>query len=407
MSCNYDIVKLGDTLKHSSGLVDNHKEVDELVKKALSFRQDKFNKVYLLLLNNQVDEKKAKELVSEIASCRHMFSKYEFDVIQNSIHYDPKTNDNKSLKEYLEDNIFAFKNRAKNEKFINSLFSSKDNFKKSERIINTLSKMLQSNKDGQIFVSNLFKKMVIFKSEQELYDNILLLKKRMEDDWSDVGVRLKIQKYIDNGGAEIVFSEDDTSMIVKVNNFETMKEIGTNQWCIAREKHYYEQYNTLDANQYILYDFTKPKSHNESLIGATISRKKIDTFDAKDISYSNRVDGNPYFKHCVPPDEKVVIEKINRKFTEPGSRIQACIKMDVPVSGNDLEEIKNPLIRKQYITTAIRDKSKNAFKSLLPHLVKDDDTMGLAYVEAVRTMNVDILQILKDFEQEQETKEKK
>lgn len=73
-------------------------------------------------------------------------------------------------------------------------------------------------------------------------------------------------------GADVVI-EDDNTLIVRVNNFEQSKIMGTPSWCISRDKSYFKSYTEDNSNQYFIFDFSKQSRDNESMIGLTLTQK--------------------------------------------------------------------------------------------------------------------------------------
>ena len=65
--------------------------------------------------------------------------------------------------------------------------------------------------------------------------------------------------------------EDASMIIVEVDNFKESQHLGTSNWCISREQHYYDDYKSTSNRQYFVYDFTKAAEDTKSMIGITIT----------------------------------------------------------------------------------------------------------------------------------------
>lgn len=84
-------------------------------------------------------------------------------------------------------------------------------------------------------------------------------------------------------GAELIY-EGDNKIIIKVDSFEQCKRLGSSSWCIARDEHYFNNYTSGHAEQYILYDFNKDSRDNTSIIGMTKNKDRITHSHLKDDS---------------------------------------------------------------------------------------------------------------------------
>lgn len=58
--------------------------------------------------------------------------------------------------------------------------------------------------------------------------------------------------------------------IVHIETFEESKKLGTNNWCISRERSYFDDYARSDRRQYFVFDYTKESSDTMSMIGITL-----------------------------------------------------------------------------------------------------------------------------------------
>ncbi len=72
--------------------------------------------------------------------------------------------------------------------------------------------------------------------------------------------------------------ETDTIVLVKVKDYETVKQLAkTTNWCISKNKYYWNNYITSTngmATQYMLFDFSKLEDDNLSIIGFTSAYNK-------------------------------------------------------------------------------------------------------------------------------------
>ena len=71
-----------------------------------------------------------------------------------------------------------------------------------------------------------------------------------------------------SSSAEIIIDSDDI-VVLKINEFNDSKLLGTSNWCISRENYYFDDY-AKNNNQYFVYDFSKDTTDPLSLIGLTL-----------------------------------------------------------------------------------------------------------------------------------------
>jgi hypothetical protein len=78
-----------------------------------------------------------------------------------------------------------------------------------------------------------------------------------------------LQPSLDKYGLKPIISEDNL-YVFEIDTFEQSKEIGSPSWCIARSQHYFDSYKTDTTHQYFIFDYSKAKEDNDSMIGITL-----------------------------------------------------------------------------------------------------------------------------------------
>lgn len=95
-------------------------------------------------------------------------------------------------------------------------------------------------------------------------------------EWNKESV-MDFLKNIEGMDYKMVF-ENDTTVVVKALNYETIKQLGkTTNWCISKNKQYWNQYIEChhgSASQYVVLDFSKKEDDKLSIIGFTTMGKK-------------------------------------------------------------------------------------------------------------------------------------
>ena len=72
----------------------------------------------------------------------------------------------------------------------------------------------------------------------------------------------------DTYGVEVI-SENNNILIVRIEDFNQSNLMGSSSWCISRDESYFKSYAD-GREQYFIYDFSKDKTDNSSMIGVTL-----------------------------------------------------------------------------------------------------------------------------------------
>ena len=113
-------------------------------------------------------------------------------------------------------------------------------------------------------------------------------------DWSKESF-MDFIKNVDGINYEVVY-ENDFVVLVKVADYETIKQLGkTTNWCISKNKSYwntYIEYNHGKATQYMIFDFSKLEDDKLSIVGFTTTYNKGITSAHNFINDNLMNDGN-------------------------------------------------------------------------------------------------------------------
>lgn len=108
------------------------------------------------------------------------------------------------------------------------------------------------------------KKLAAYKTTEDLNNGLTkLLNSFNSFDFETILERTK------NNNAKVI-SSDDNIIIVKIDNFNQSKSLGSNSWCISRDKQYFDSYTNNNKNQYFIYNLNKISMDTESTIGLTL-----------------------------------------------------------------------------------------------------------------------------------------
>lgn len=198
--------------------------------KAFSY-YELYHKNETLMKNNDIIPKKYNDLKLDINKC--------FENFTDDLH--------KSL----------IKNNAK--KNMKAVFSKKYQYlinEETESIFLTYSEL---NFDKEYFIKNFGRKIAAFKSPDELNDALRkdLIKVK---NWS---FKNQINK-IKNFNVDII-NQDENSLIFEVLDYNACKSLGTDMWCIVRDKDTFIDYRSDADRVFFKYDFNYNPEDNSSM----------------------------------------------------------------------------------------------------------------------------------------------
>lgn len=129
------------------------------------------------------------------------------------------------------------------------------------------------------------KKLAAYKTTEDLNNGLT----KLLDSFNNFDFETILEK-TKNNNATLISSEDNI-IIVKIDNFNQSKALGSNSWCISRDKQYFDSYTNNNKNQYFIYNLNKNSIDTESIIGLTLKsdgsyytahKKNDDSFSRND-----------------------------------------------------------------------------------------------------------------------------
>lgn len=166
--------------------------------------------------------------------------------------------------EVITDSIYSFVKNFKVEQLANSILSNKYKHLLSPECIPIFSLMFESNfkkSDIQEFVG---KKIASCKTKEDFYSYL----ESVYNSVFNFGIE-KLNADLRNSKNAKILIEEDNFVVLKIDNFEDSKLLGTSNWCISRNSSYFDNYVT-NNHQYFVYDFSKKDTDVMSLIGITL-----------------------------------------------------------------------------------------------------------------------------------------
>lgn len=195
--------------------------------------------------------------VNSLLKYEQILKNYKFDVLG-------QLKDAKNL-EYFDDAIDKVKRTHEINVLTNVIYAGKYKElqnKKSAELIKSIHELKVTKEDLQ---DNIGKKMAGFKTADDITDAL----KKYINSLTDFNPDAIIKKAA-NFDTQVAYHSDDM-VILKVNNFEASKALGSGSWCISRHESHFESYaGSKDTLQFFVYDYTKDSSDKNSMIGITL-----------------------------------------------------------------------------------------------------------------------------------------
>lgn len=136
--------------------------------------------------------------------------------------------------------------------------------KKANEHIKTLYELKVTKDDLQ---DNIGKKMAGFKTSAEVNEALKKYVNSLQEFEADATIN-KASKFDTN-----VALHTEDMVILKVNNFEASKALGSGSWCISRHESHFESYaGSKDKLQFFVFDYTKESNDKLSMIGITLNK---------------------------------------------------------------------------------------------------------------------------------------
>jgi hypothetical protein len=140
--------------------------------------------------------------------------------------------------------------------------------------INTLLKeVVRTGVTTREFKDSFSKKIKKYKTEFEIEEGLKKYTRSLSG-WEMKNWQKKILFPNINVVANII----DDIMVLEVLDYDTMKNLGSTQWCIATDKSYFDEYTGGYNKQYIICDFSKESEDPQSMIGLTVDFYGIMTY---------------------------------------------------------------------------------------------------------------------------------
>lgn len=215
----------------------------------------------------------AKVDIDEIASLERVINTYlknegilklyEFDIaktFQNAI--DTQTSVYRIF-ENFDDNMCKIIHKHKVKKFIHNIASNKYDHLYNDETYKLANEIYDLNLPDNSLQEYIGKKLAAFKTPEQFNDALGLFLESLNS-FTMAATLNKAKTY----GVDVI-SENDNKLLLRIDNFNQSKVMGSSAWCISRTESYFNSY-AEDREQYFLYDFSKDTTDSTSLIGVTL-----------------------------------------------------------------------------------------------------------------------------------------
>lgn len=209
--------------------------------------------------------------------------------------------------EDIEDMIVERKPYFQYEKLIKRNFKNEYSKLINKKNKNTLVNMFKSGIHYEDFLKEFIPKIKRYKSSEQFFNGIKSYI-NLKSNW--VFEEYK-KKFYENKAKYVEIKEN--VFVVKIENYEQSKNLGSSQWCISYGQEYFEEYTKFFGEQFFIYDFNKGSDDKMSLIGFTtdIFSNVKNVHDRFDNSLENE-DYEEIVKRLKIKDKYYINQKINK-----------------------------------------------------------------------------------------------
>ncbi len=160
--------------------------------------------------------------------------------------------------EQVDDYLTKVEEESKYNKVLDQLSNRYNNL-----LSDKVKSLLYDNRDDIELLKMFFRKIKVYKDSSQFYTALDNFIKNNKGDFNLKSILPKIDKT-----SEIIH-KDESLLIIKINTFDQSKLLGSQNWCISRQEHYFNSYSN-NRKQYFIWDFTMPSHSKLSQIGVTL-----------------------------------------------------------------------------------------------------------------------------------------
>lgn len=160
--------------------------------------------------------------------------------------------------EQIDDYLTKVEEESKYNKVLDQLSNRYNNL-----LSDKVKSLLYDNRDDIELLKMFFRKIKVYKDSSQFYTALDNFIKNNKGDFNLKSILPKIDE------TSQIIHKDESLLIIKINTFEQSKLLGSQNWCISRQEHYFNSYSN-NRKQYFIWDFTMPSHSKLSQIGITL-----------------------------------------------------------------------------------------------------------------------------------------
>jgi hypothetical protein len=203
--------------------------------------------------------------------------------------------------ETIDDAMNAKVHEYKIERYANSILSNKyKHFMTPEALV--VFKELYEAKVSSSELQDLIGKKLAAMETPEDFKNYITKVWNVKNKFCEENLQTKL----DAAGIKPILSHNNV-VVFEVKNFQDSKDLGSPSWCISREQYHFSSYTKDDKKQFFIYDFSKPSSDKESMIGITL--KKDGTFSNQHLKNDDSVEPTDFLRNI---QKKLIVQEVDR-----------------------------------------------------------------------------------------------
>lgn len=252
--------------KEAKLIIKNKFNKNPIIAKHLVNKIDDFLKI-----NGAMSAHSIKELtktVSNYLDKKDILDNYNFDFINefNKSFNLGKNSYYSKIFENFEDKTKKIIRNHNVKNFAKSITSNKYNNLFNEESFKIIGEIYDLNLKKDTFQQYIGKKIAKHKTPEEFNESLLNFLKSFNSFNNE-----SIINIANDCGASVVFEDTKyNTLILKIDNFEQSKRLGSTSWCISSQENYFNSYVQDGGGQYFFYNFMLEQTNEQSVIGLTM-----------------------------------------------------------------------------------------------------------------------------------------
>ena len=189
----------------------------------------------------------------------------DFDILSTVKENSKDNQSSYRVYEKVDDVMSQIVHDHKVKQFIHSIASNKYDHLYNEQTYKIASGLYDLNLPDNSLQEYVGKKIAAFKTPEQFNEALSSFLESLNSFEMKATIS-KAEKF----GVQVISAEDN-KVILKIDDFDTSKLMGSSSWCISRDESYFNSY-AKGREQYFLFDFSKDNTDNTSMLGITLEK---------------------------------------------------------------------------------------------------------------------------------------